>query len=317
MDGFRMPAGACESGQKLPPCKSAFKGRIAADVSKSSEIRRVARMTRLTVRAVHGYLVRERVAGGRDDSGRHEDWNDDRWHEARNENGTAMKILQAEYLLAAAEPEGCPETGLPEFAFVGRSNVGKSSLINLLLGRRSLARSSATPGKTRLIQFFRVAAQAELAPDSELGSKPASKSASERGVAAAAPQTYSFLCADLPGYGYAKVSKEERESWRTLIEGYLAQRSTLRAVLLLQDVRRDLREEEVELLDWFCERRIPVLVVLTKLDKLTNREQRERVALLTQAFGVPSECVFATSATKRSGAQRVLAALEEILQATP
>lgn len=208
-----------------------------------------------------------------------------------------MKILQAEYLLAAAKPEGCPATGLPEFAFVGRSNVGKSSLINLLLGRKNLARSSATPGKTRLIQFFRVAAQADASPAANAAAAPA-----------AVP--YEFLFADLPGYGYAKVSKEERESWRMLIEGYLATRTTLRAVFLLQDVRRDLREEERQLLAWFSEQRIPVLVVLTKLDKLTNRERKTRTAALEQAFALPHAVLFATSATQRTGAQAILAAIE-------
>lgn len=205
-----------------------------------------------------------------------------------------MKILQAEYLLAAAQPTGCPETGLPEFAFVGRSNVGKSSLINLLLGRKNLARSSATPGKTRLIQFFRIAAQSD--------------------VQSSEPAHYEFVFADLPGYGYAKVSKAERETWRHLIEGYLATRPTLRAVFLLQDVRRDLREEELELLDWFAQRHIPVLVVLTKLDKLTNREVRERTAALEKAFALSRAQIFATSATKRLGADAVLDALENYLQ---
>lgn len=212
-----------------------------------------------------------------------------------------MKILQAEYLLAAAQAAGCPQTDLPEFAFVGRSNVGKSSLINLLLGRKNLARSSATPGKTRLIQFFRIVAQSEA-------------KASEATVGGVVePARYEFVFADLPGYGYAKVSKAERESWRHLIEEYLATRPMLRAVLLLQDVRRDLREEEIELLDWFAHHHISVLVVLTKLDKLTNREARQRTAALEKAFALPHTQIFATSAEKRLGASAVLDALEKYL----
>ncbi len=215
-----------------------------------------------------------------------------------------MKIMQAEYLLAAAAPQGCPATGLPEFAFVGRSNVGKSSLINLLLGRKNLARSSATPGKTRLIQFFRVMAQSESLPAVHCDT-------------ACAPARYEFLFADLPGYGYAKVSQEERENWRALIEGYLATRRTLRGIFLLQDVRRDLREEEVELLAWFADRHIPVLVVLTKLDKLTNRERKARTASLERAFALPPHSIFATSTTQHMGAQALLEALEARLQESP
>ncbi len=167
-------------------------------------------------------------------------------------------------------------------AVLGRSNVGKSSLLNRLAGRRKLARTSGTPGKTRLLHFFRV-----VRPQGEL------------------------LLVDLPGYGYAKVSRRERQGWRRLIEGYLEARQELRAALLLHDARRDPAEDETLLLAWLAERGIPAVVVLTKLDKLRPRERVARRRALQAALPAAPEDFVATSAQTGAG----IAALWEAIDA--
>ncbi|MFP6639175.1 MAG: ribosome biogenesis GTP-binding protein YihA/YsxC, partial [Myxococcota bacterium] len=142
-----------------------------------------------------------------------------------------MKIRRAEWLMSCPRVSLFPDSERSEVAFLGRSNVGKSSLLNGLVQRKQLAKTSSTPGKTRMIHFFEVDTdRAEL----------------------------TFV--DLPGYGWARVSRRERESWQGLVEGYLAQRSQLCAAILLQDVRRDLSEDETLLLDWLSEREIDSLL---------------------------------------------------------
>jgi GTP-binding protein len=180
-----------------------------------------------------------------------------------------MKVLGAELLAVAARPEDFPKTRLPEIALLGRSNVGKSSLLNRLAQRRSLARTSTSPGKTRLVNFYRI----------------------ER------PQR-SLLLVDLPGYGWARVSKTERAGWKALIETYLAERERLRAAILLQDLRRDWGEDEALLGAWLAERSLPVLLVLTKADKLGAAERARRVRALTAQARVPvGRCIVTSSQT--------------------
>jgi GTP-binding protein len=160
-----------------------------------------------------------------------------------------LKVLSAEFVLSAKEPAHYPLALLPEVAFAGRSNVGKSSLINTLVNRKGLARTSNTPGRTQEINFFRV---------------------NER-----------FAFIDLPGYGYAKVPEAIRKQWGPMVETYLGERDTLRLVIVILDVRRDPSEEDRQLIRWLQFYRLRFLVVLTKTDKLSMNQlavRRRRIA---------------------------------------
>lgn len=195
-----------------------------------------------------------------------------------------VRAVSAERLATAAGPAQFPPGDLPEIAFAGRSNVGKSSLLGRLAGRRGLARTSAEPGKTRLLHFYRV----ECAVQDE---------------------RRSVVLVDLPGYGYAKVSKQERARWRTLVEGYLGNRPALRAVIVLHDVRRELADAEHELLLWLAERGSPALLVLTKTDKLAPMQRALRIRALTEAAELPEGHVLATSASTGDGIDALWGAL--------
>ena len=168
-------------------------------------------------------------------------------------NAPLPKILAADLVTSAAAAEGFPAGDLPEIAFLGRSNVGKSSLLNRLVQRRSLARTSHTPGRTRLVNFFRV-----LRPEGEVR----------------------FV--DLPGYGWAKVSKRERREWQQLVEGYLEKRETLRLAILLHDARRDPGPDELDLVAWLRERGVRVVGVATKWDRLGAAERVARARALAE-----------------------------------
>jgi GTP-binding protein len=176
-----------------------------------------------------------------------------------------MKPRRAEFVTSAAAPEGYPPSGPPEVAFAGRSNVGKSSLLNLLIGK-PLARTSSTPGRTRLINFFRL----EM-PAGPLG----------------------FV--DLPGYGYAKVPVAMRASWRPLVESYLTTRPTLRAVFLLVDARRGAEGEERELCEYLAELGTPLEIVLTKADKLAKNKRWPAAAALRRDLGLAREPLVASA----------------------
>jgi GTP-binding protein len=197
-----------------------------------------------------------------------------------------MKIESADHFATAARPEELPKTGTPEIAFLGRSNVGKSSLINRLVNRKRLARTSGEPGKTRLLHLYRV----------------------RRGGR-------ELLLADLPGYGFARVSKAERNRWRTMVESYLEDRPpALRAAVLLQDLRRDLTEDETLLVAWLEERGIPVVVALTKIDKLKPMRRAARVRELRRALEFPAARVVATSAQKGDGIAELWRAVEALIE---
>lgn len=201
-------------------------------------------------------------------------------------------ILNAAFETSAADAAGWPAEGPSEIAFVGRSNVGKSSLLNALVERRGLARTSSEPGRTRLVNFFTV----EVRDDA--------------GV------TWPLRLVDLPGFGYAKVSKSERSTWRPAIERYLGQRRTLRAAVLLIDPRRvperagqdpDALLDERELFRWIGERGVKVVPVLTKCDKLSKHERLPVAERLRQVLGCGAPVLF--SAHSGEGRPRLLGKL--------
>lgn len=176
---------------------------------------------------------------------------------------------------------------MPAIAFVGRSNVGKSSLINSLLRRRGLARVSRTPGKTRAINVFLVTTDD--------------------------PKARRFHAVDLPGYGYAKVSKSIRAGWQPLIEQYLAGNEEVRGVLLLVDARGISRQDE-EALDWLVRHGLPVLIVVTKTDKLTRNERAATLSALRDALRIPEEAdVVAYSSVTHEGRDALWQAIRKMV----
>jgi GTP-binding protein len=169
-------------------------------------------------------------------------------------------VSRAEFLAEARDLGSLPPPGPPEVAIAGRSNVGKSTLLNRLAGRRSLARTSKTPGRTRGIIFFDI-------------------DFVQRGHAAG-----QMRLADLPGYGYAEVSRGERQSWQTLIEGYAKARPTLALFLILIDARRGIEDEERQLYEWLGTIGVPAQIAFTKVDKLSAAERGQLRAATRAAF---------------------------------
>jgi len=181
-----------------------------------------------------------------------------------------LPIRSLEFLGPMATIDGWrPEHLLPEVAFSGRSNVGKSSLINALVRRKAFARVSKTPGRTREINFFEVNKQ--------------------------------FVIADLPGYGYAKISKERQEAWRPLIEGFLRGSAKLAGIVQLLDIRRDLTDEDRQMFELLGETEVPTLIVVTKADKLSKAAAKAAVAALAKALRVDEEQILPFSAVTGEG----------------
>src|SRR3954463_16350432 len=170
-----------------------------------------------------------------------------------------------------------PVPSLPEVAFAGRSNVGKSSLINALVRRKKFARVSNTPGRTREINFFQVNEQ--------------------------------FVLADLPGYGYAKISKERRAAWRPLIEGYLRGSPTLRGIVQLLDARRDPSQDDMQMLEFLAEVGTPTIVVATKVDKLPRAGRSARMERLADDAGIAPEQLIPFSAVSGDGRDELAEAI--------
>jgi GTP-binding protein len=190
-------------------------------------------------------------------------------------------VHTAEFAGAIANPGQPPPGGLPEIAFAGRSNVGKSSLINAILGRKKLARVSKDPGRTREINFFRI---------------------NDR-----------FHLVDLPGYGYAKVSKEVRLRWAPLIESYLEGSDWLLGLVVLIDSRHGITETDRRLIDFLGRVEVPALFALTKIDKLNRAGRTRAVAKLREELELPGDQVLPTSARTREGTQDLLDSLEHLL----
>jgi len=156
---------------------------------------------------------------------------------------------EVSFITSAFQPEQFPPPEKPEIAFAGRSNVGKSSLINKLVERKNLARTSSQPGRTRSINFFSA--------------------------------HNAFYLADLPGYGYAAVSRKVRQSWKHLVEAYLLSRENLKAVVVIIDIRRGPADADLELLNWFRAYQLPTVIVLTKADKLSRGKAKQQTDLIS------------------------------------
>lgn len=193
-----------------------------------------------------------------------------------------LVIRHLEYLGPMATREGWrPDPTHPEIAFVGRSNVGKSSLLNRLMRRKAFARVSTTPGRTREIHFFDVNRQ--------------------------------FVLADLPGYGYARISKARKAEWRPLIEGYLSSSPKVQGVVLLLDARHDPTDDDFTMLDFLAELGVPTIIVATKIDKLKRSEMAPRMKALAGRIGVEVEQLLPFSATTGEGRDDLAAALMDVL----
>src|SRR3954466_13870609 len=189
-----------------------------------------------------------------------------------------MKVLEADFLTSSTEKTagaGWPADETPEIAFAGRSNVGKSTLLQALMQRRGLVRISGTPGRTRLINFFRVV----IAP--------------EGGRAKEDKRELRFV--DLPGYGYAKVSKAEREKWLPFVDQYLSERASLKVLVLLVDPRREAGLDETEIVKYVQSRGVFVIAVMTKADKLAKHERKPAVEKLKRELGLSPLAVSATN----------------------
>lgn len=181
-----------------------------------------------------------------------------------------VQITKAEFVISAAAPGQFPAGDLPEIALVGRSNVGKSSLINTLLGRKGLARTSSQPGKTRLLNFYLI--------------------------------NNSFYFVDLPGYGYARVSQTERQRWKQCIENYLTARRQLRCVLQLIDIRHDLQENDSLMHRWLQDYSLPTVVTATKADKIARGRWQQQLARMRRGLALsPEEPLVLFSAETGSG----------------
>ena len=194
-----------------------------------------------------------------------------------------MKITKAELEAVAVKASQYPPEDLPEIAFAGRSNVGKSSLLNLITQRKSLARVSGSPGKTRTINFYRC--------------------------------NDAFRIVDLPGYGFAKVSKSESDKWGAMIEGYLENRSTLLKVVQLVDIRHKPSAQDVQMYDYLKYYGLDGIVVATKADKLGANERAKTLKLIRQTLGMKKEdMLIPVSALKRTGDEELLDAMQSLME---
>ena len=192
-----------------------------------------------------------------------------------------MIIKSAEFVKSAVKPSQYPFADLPEIAFVGRSNVGKSSLINTLLNRKHLVKTSSTPGRTQLINFFII--------------------------------NKVFYFVDLPGYGYAKVPAYVKKTWGPMIETYLSTRKTLKGVVLIMDTRRIPGVKELNFIEWLCYYNIPCILILTKADKLSKTKQLKQHLDIAKALSVDKDDPILFSAKSRMGKDAVWEALEHLI----
>jgi GTP-binding protein len=194
-----------------------------------------------------------------------------------------MKITSAKFIQSAVDPSQYPDGLMPEVAFAGRSNVGKSSLINTLINRKRLVRTSAVPGKTRLINFFRI--------------------------------NDKLFFVDLPGYGFAKVPVSVRKSWGPMVETYLKERQNLRLVIVILDIRRDPSKDDISLINWLCYYHVNFICVLTKTDKLSKNKVNLRHRRIKESLeGIGDDEAIIFSSRTGNGKETVWEKIMEVMK---
>lgn len=191
-----------------------------------------------------------------------------------------MKIYDLQMNMSAVRKEQYPDDGLPQIALVGRSNVGKSSMINTLLNRRNFARVSQTPGKTRTINFFMV--------------------------------NKNMYLVDLPGYGYAKLSKQEKDSWGKIMEEYFTKSKNLNHVFVLVDIRHKPKTDDVNMVEYIRYHDIPLSIIATKSDKLTRNQQNQSVKIISDTLKVGKEEIFMLSSLKKTGQDEIWGKIDSV-----
>ena len=250
-----------------------------------------------------------------------------------------MIIKNAEIRALAVKPSQYPPEDVPEIAFAGRSNVGKSSLLNLITGRKNLARVSGSPGKTRTINFFDVtgkvkadldagkekvdldAGKAEVSPDpgkAEAGPDTDKKNGDKRDFddgKGRSAEEIKFRIVDLPGYGYAKVSKKETTDWGPMMETFLGNRKNLRVVVQLVDIRHEPTAQDVQMYEYLRHYGMAGVIVATKADKIKRSQLGKSLTIIRKALDLTDEdIIIPVSALKREGQDRLLDVMEQIVK---
>lgn len=194
-----------------------------------------------------------------------------------------MKIIKAEYIKSATDPKDYPKISLPHFAFIGRSNCGKSSLINMLVNRKDLVRVGNKPGMTQKINFFNINDE--------------------------------MVMVDLPGYGFAKVPLKLKEEFAVMIEKFITESENLKAIFLLVDSRRKPGEEERRIITKLSELNIPTAIIATKSDKLKKPEQKKSLETIAEALEIDIKDIFLSSSTNKNGRREILQTIKELTSA--
>ena len=205
-----------------------------------------------------------------------------------------INVISSEYIISAVSIAQYPQIKLPEIVFIGRSNVGKSSLINSLTRRKNLARVSQTPGKTQTINFYKVNLKITESEEVE-------------------PERRDFYLVDLPGYGYAKTSKSNRKLWAKFIEQYLLSSEQIGFVCQLIDIRHEPMESDINMFNWLVENNLPVLIIATKSDKISKTAQIKQVSIIKKAFGIEELPVLPYSSIKSEGRSELLDTITDSL----
>ncbi|WP_446899850.1 ribosome biogenesis GTP-binding protein YihA/YsxC [Clostridium sp. LBM24168] len=194
-----------------------------------------------------------------------------------------LEIKQAEFIISAVRKNQYPKENLKEIAFVGRSNAGKSSLINVLVNRKKLAKTSSIPGKTRLVNFFLVNGK--------------------------------FYFVDLPGYGYAKISKSQKNDWKEIVESYLVKRNQLKAIIMLLDSRHRPTADDITMYRWILYYNYRIIVVATKIDKISKNQLAKNIKIIRKTLNLePKDKLFTFSSLNKQGKDDLLNEIGSILE---